>query len=141
MSIVDLRDGDTAAEAQIVVCLPRSRGGGYMRVRRGIKALIPILQWLFTTGLSISASVDLITAVSLCFYLQKRRTGFSRYVASRIPVLRILNTCVASMDYIIDTIMVYTVETGMLTSIATIASFICVCSFAALYGTPYSQSE
>ncbi|KIP07803.1 hypothetical protein PHLGIDRAFT_127401 [Phlebiopsis gigantea 11061_1 CR5-6] len=63
--------------------------------------------WIFTTGLSISASVDVITAVSLCFYLQKRRTGFS------------------SMDHIIDSIMVYTVETGMLTSIATIASFIC----------------
>ena len=113
-----------------------------MRVRRGVKGLMTILQWLFTTGLSISASVDLITAISLCFYLQKRRTGFSRYVASRILlVLRVLNTYVASMDYIIDTIMVYTVETGMLTSIATIASFICVCSFAALYGTPYSQSE
>lgn len=31
-----------------------------------------------------------------------------------------------SMDQIIDSIMVYTIENGMLTSVLTVASFVCV---------------
>lgn len=63
--------------------------------------------WIFTTGLAISATVDFIIAFSLVWFLRRSRTGF------------------ASMDQIIDMIMVYTIENGMLTTFATVASFIC----------------
>ncbi|KAI0819007.1 hypothetical protein BC629DRAFT_690805 [Irpex lacteus] len=66
-----------------------------------------VAAWSFTTGLVISACVDLLIAISIVYYLKKNRTGFER------------------MDYIIDTIMVYTVENGMLTSLSVVASFIC----------------
>ncbi|EKM55029.1 uncharacterized protein PHACADRAFT_208558 [Phanerochaete carnosa HHB-10118-sp] len=63
--------------------------------------------WTFTTGLAISASVDFIIATSLCYFLQKRRTGFK------------------GMDEIIDSIIRYTVESGLLTFTLTVASFVC----------------
>lgn len=37
-------------------------------------------QWLITFVLAIGASVDLLLAVSLCFYLKKRRdSSFKRF--------------------------------------------------------------
>ncbi|KAI0340037.1 hypothetical protein BDW22DRAFT_1431095 [Trametopsis cervina] len=66
-----------------------------------------VAAWSFTTGLVISATVDILIAFTLVYYLSQNRTGFS------------------NMDYILDTIMLYTVENGMLTSISVVASFIC----------------
>ncbi|KAL4253253.1 hypothetical protein ABKN59_004750 [Abortiporus biennis] len=79
--------------------------------------------WLFVLGLALSAAVDTLIAAALCWYLHKSRTGFS------------------SMDNIIDSITLYTVENGLLTCVATIASLICWVSlpdtlvFLALYFT------
>ncbi|KAJ3529594.1 hypothetical protein NM688_g7834 [Phlebia brevispora] len=63
--------------------------------------------WIFTTGLGISATVDFLIAFSILWFLGRSRTGFS------------------SMDQIIDVIIVYTVENGLLTSMCTVASFVC----------------
>ncbi|KAJ3553804.1 hypothetical protein NM688_g3422 [Phlebia brevispora] len=63
--------------------------------------------WIFTTGLAISTAVDFLIALSLLWFLKRSRTGFT------------------SMDLIIDMIMVYTVENGLLTSMCTVASFVC----------------
>ncbi|TFK56342.1 hypothetical protein OE88DRAFT_1649565 [Heliocybe sulcata] len=64
-------------------------------------------RWIFTLGLATSAAVDILIAASLCAYLRSSRTGFS------------------SMDHIIDTIMLYTINNGTLTSLATVISLIC----------------
>ncbi|KAI0681897.1 hypothetical protein BC835DRAFT_1425100, partial [Cytidiella melzeri] len=54
--------------------------------------------WLFTTGLSISAAADVLIAVSLIFLLRQSRTGWK------------------TMDNLINSIVVYTIENGLLTS-------------------------
>jgi len=63
--------------------------------------------WVFTLGLSLAVSVDILIASSLCYFLNKSRTGFS------------------SMDSVINSITLYTVETGLLTCIVTILSLVC----------------
>ncbi|KAI0789358.1 hypothetical protein C8Q75DRAFT_156143 [Abortiporus biennis] len=63
--------------------------------------------WVFTMGLASAAIVDVAIAAVLCYYLNRSRTGFT------------------SMDGIIDSITLYTVENGMLTCITTIISLIC----------------
>ncbi|KZT22683.1 hypothetical protein NEOLEDRAFT_1180759 [Neolentinus lepideus HHB14362 ss-1] len=64
-------------------------------------------RWIFTLGLATSAAVDILIAASLCYYLRRNRTGFS------------------NMDHVIDTIMLYTINNGSLTSLATVISLIC----------------
>ncbi|KAI0814817.1 hypothetical protein BC629DRAFT_814027 [Irpex lacteus] len=63
--------------------------------------------WLFTTGLSISAILDVLIAGSLISLLHRSRTGWK------------------SMDQLINTIVVYTIENGLLTSIFAVLSLIC----------------
>ncbi|KAI0348337.1 hypothetical protein BDW22DRAFT_1350524 [Trametopsis cervina] len=63
--------------------------------------------WLFTTGLSVSAALDVLIAGSLIILLHKSRTGWK------------------SMDHLINTIVVYTIENGLLTSIFAVMSLIC----------------
>lgn len=43
-----------------------------------VDILIIFLQWLFTTGLSISAVLDVMIAGVLIVYLKKSRTGWSQ---------------------------------------------------------------
>jgi len=63
--------------------------------------------WVFTLGLSLAVCVDILIASSLCYFLNKSRTGFS------------------SMDTVINSITLYTIETGLLTCIVTTLSLIC----------------
>ncbi|EJF67448.1 hypothetical protein BD309DRAFT_1077320 [Dichomitus squalens] len=63
--------------------------------------------YVFTIGLSTAVSLDIFITIGLCYYLRRGRSPLS------------------SMDRIIDTITLYTVENGMLTCITTIASLIC----------------
>ncbi|KAI0081010.1 hypothetical protein K474DRAFT_1657195 [Panus rudis PR-1116 ss-1] len=63
--------------------------------------------WSFTTGLALSTATDILIAAALCWYLNKNRTGFS------------------SMDKIIDSITLYTIENGLLTCVTTVISLIC----------------
>ncbi|KAJ3489763.1 hypothetical protein NLI96_g1912 [Meripilus lineatus] len=63
--------------------------------------------WVITMGLSMASAVDVLIAVAICWFLNSSRTGFS------------------SMDGIIDSITLYTVENGMLTCLTTLISLIC----------------
>ncbi|RDX44280.1 hypothetical protein OH76DRAFT_1409235 [Lentinus brumalis] len=68
--------------------------------------------FVFTIGLSSAASLDIFITIGLCYFLRRGRTGLGRLVAS-------------SMDRIVDTITLYTIENGMLTCITTVVSLIC----------------
>ncbi|KAJ7025505.1 hypothetical protein C8F04DRAFT_1269127 [Mycena alexandri] len=65
--------------------------------------------WIFTTGLSLSASVDIIITAWLCFFLQKMRR----------------RTASTPMAHVVDTLTLYTLENGFLTCVTTTASLIC----------------
>jgi hypothetical protein len=65
--------------------------------------------WVFTTGLSLSASVDILITGCLCFFLQKMRQ----------------RTASTPMAKVVDTLTLYTLENGFLTCLTTTASLIC----------------
>ncbi|KAJ7466372.1 hypothetical protein FB451DRAFT_1260755 [Mycena latifolia] len=65
--------------------------------------------WVFTTGLSLSASVDILITACLCYYLQKMRR----------------RTASTPMAHVVDTLTLYTLENGFLTCVTTTASLIC----------------
>ncbi|KAJ7272160.1 hypothetical protein C8J57DRAFT_1318006 [Mycena rebaudengoi] len=65
--------------------------------------------WVFTTGLSLSASVDIIITGWLCYFLQKMRR----------------RTASTKMAHVVDTLTLYTLENGFLTCVTTTASLIC----------------
>ncbi|EPQ61448.1 hypothetical protein GLOTRDRAFT_89602 [Gloeophyllum trabeum ATCC 11539] len=77
----------------------------------GVTRLIPLVsvtgQWVFTFGLSSAATLDILITVSLCWYLAQNRTGIS------------------SMDQVVDAIMIYTINNGILTCVCTVISLIC----------------
>ncbi|KAH9944729.1 hypothetical protein B0H21DRAFT_450611 [Amylocystis lapponica] len=60
--------------------------------------------WVFTLGLCLSTALDVSTTMSLIYYLRKHRSGSGR------------------LDHLLDAVTLYTVENGLLTSIATVAS-------------------
>ncbi|KAI0345669.1 hypothetical protein BDW22DRAFT_1353239 [Trametopsis cervina] len=63
--------------------------------------------WVFTMGLVAAAGLDVLITVALCYYLRQSKSGF------------------ASMNEIIDILIRYTVETGLITCVAAIVSLIC----------------
>ncbi|RPD70782.1 hypothetical protein L226DRAFT_513983 [Lentinus tigrinus ALCF2SS1-7] len=63
--------------------------------------------YVFTLGLSTSTALDIIITGILCYYLRQRKSGYDR------------------MDRIINTLTLYTVETGMLTCVTTAVALIC----------------
>ncbi|KAF8801767.1 hypothetical protein BYT27DRAFT_7197758 [Phlegmacium glaucopus] len=65
------------------------------------------VRWIFTTGLALSTSVDILITTSLCVLLQSSRTGLEK------------------SNVIIDSLIMYTFETGALTCAGTIASMLC----------------
>ncbi|KDQ51156.1 hypothetical protein JAAARDRAFT_211291 [Jaapia argillacea MUCL 33604] len=68
---------------------------------------LPQYTWVITFGLVMGSTLDILITTSLCLYLRSNRTGFS------------------SMDYIIDTIMMYAINHGSLTCICTFISLLC----------------
>lgn len=64
------------------------------------------VSWVFTVGLSLAVAVDILIAASLCWFLNRNRTGFS------------------TMDRVINSITLYTIENGLATCIVTILSLI-----------------
>jgi hypothetical protein len=64
------------------------------------------VQYLFTLGLAISSAVDVVITFGMCFYLQESRRGFG------------------TMNDVIDSIIVYTINNGTLTCLSTIVSMI-----------------
>ncbi|CDO77625.1 hypothetical protein BN946_scf184946.g18 [Trametes cinnabarina] len=63
-------------------------------------------RWVFTLGLVLSSVVDFLITGGLCYYLRRNRTGTGRF------------------DHILDSVTLYTVENGLLTSITTLVSLI-----------------
>ncbi|KAI0778797.1 hypothetical protein BD413DRAFT_609365 [Trametes elegans] len=63
-------------------------------------------RWVFTLGLVLSSVVDGLITAGLCFYLRRHRGGTGRF------------------DHILNTVTLYTVENGLLTSVTTIVSLI-----------------
>jgi len=63
--------------------------------------------WVFTMGLVTSSILDVITTSCLLWYLDNARTGF------------------AGMDQIVNTLSLYAVENGLLTSVAIVISLGC----------------
>jgi hypothetical protein len=63
--------------------------------------------YVFTLGLSMACTVDIVVTAAICYFLHKSRTGFGE------------------MDHIIDTIMLYTFNNGALTCATTVVSMIC----------------
>ncbi|ETW81805.1 hypothetical protein HETIRDRAFT_173483 [Heterobasidion irregulare TC 32-1] len=66
----------------------------------------PSLIWIACAGLGSAAATDIIIAASMCWYLWKSRTGFK------------------GTDSIIATLMAYSINTGLLTSIIATAAVI-----------------
>jgi len=62
--------------------------------------------YMFTLGLAISSIVDVVITFGMCFYLQESRRGFG------------------TMDEVLDSIIVYTINNGTLTCLSTITSMI-----------------
>jgi len=65
------------------------------------------VRWVFTTGLALSTTVDILITISLCILLHASRTGAEKSNA------------------VIDSLITYTFETGALTCAGTIASMLC----------------
>ncbi|KAH7909060.1 hypothetical protein BJ138DRAFT_1181297 [Hygrophoropsis aurantiaca] len=64
-------------------------------------------RWVFTLGLALSSLVDVLIALFLCVSLRRNRKASS------------------SMDRVVNSVILYTLENGSLTSAATIVSMIC----------------
>ncbi|KAI0670382.1 hypothetical protein C8Q78DRAFT_121660 [Trametes maxima] len=71
------------------------------------EALFAEYKSAFIISLSASAATDVLVTSILCYYLRSRRSGLAR------------------TDRVVDFLTLYTVETGMLTCITTLASLFC----------------
>ncbi|CAL1714223.1 unnamed protein product [Somion occarium] len=78
-----------------------------MLTLKSYSAFVVKYTWSFTLGLSLATAADILIAASLCWYLNKSRTGFS------------------GMDTVIDSITLYTIETGLATCITTVVALVC----------------
>ncbi|KAG6380553.1 hypothetical protein JVT61DRAFT_4912 [Boletus reticuloceps] len=67
----------------------------------------PYPSWVFTLGVTLSASVELIITTVMVIFLGSRKTGF------------------ANMNHVINSLILYTLETGGFTTLVTIASLLC----------------
>ncbi|KAF8492940.1 hypothetical protein JB92DRAFT_3000838 [Gautieria morchelliformis] len=64
-------------------------------------------QWMVTTALVISTVIDIINTSALCVYLRRRRSTFK------------------STQRIVDKLMMYSIETGLICSACTLTTVIC----------------
>ncbi|EKM49702.1 uncharacterized protein PHACADRAFT_167057 [Phanerochaete carnosa HHB-10118-sp] len=63
--------------------------------------------YVFTMGLGSAVAIDLFITLGLCYYLRQSKTGF------------------ANMNDVLDSLVLYTVETGLATCVTTIISLVC----------------
>ncbi|KAI0812363.1 hypothetical protein BC629DRAFT_1589144 [Irpex lacteus] len=73
---------------------------------QSFSAFVAQFKWVFTLGLALSSIADVLIASGMCFFLKQNRTGTS------------------DLDRIIDAVIYYTIENGILTSVATILSLV-----------------
>ncbi|KAG2342029.1 hypothetical protein BDR05DRAFT_887312 [Suillus weaverae] len=79
----------------------------FMRLRHYSLFIKPFPSWVFTLGVTLSAAVEFIITTVMVIFLGRSRTGF------------------ATMNHIINSLILYTLETGSFTCAVTIASLIC----------------
>lgn len=86
------------------------------------------VQWLFTLGLALSAIIDVLITLTLCFYLRDGLNGFSRYAFSlwTYQLKKVLCKRLLSMDGVIHRLLLYTINNGLLTSMASVLAMIFV---------------
>ncbi|PPQ92484.1 hypothetical protein CVT25_010429 [Psilocybe cyanescens] len=84
-----------------------SVSGGEMITLKSYTLFRQHFRWLFSVGLALSSTVDILVTLLLFFLLQKSRRQSM------------------SLNEIIDTLILYTFEIGSLTSAATVISMIC----------------
>ncbi|KAF5332657.1 hypothetical protein D9611_005458 [Ephemerocybe angulata] len=82
-----------------------------IRLKRFSAFMIPFPKTMFTTGLSLTAAVDILITGCLCYYLVEIRTRIS--------------PCSTMMIKMVDTLTLYTLENGALTCLAAVASLVC----------------
>jgi len=75
-----------------------------MLIYRSFSKFVSEVSWVFTMGLVTSSILDVVITSCLLWYLRKARTGF------------------AGMDQIINTLSLYAIENGLLTSVAIVIS-------------------
>jgi len=78
-----------------------------IRLKRYSLFIQPYPSWVFTLGVTLSASVEFIITTVMIIFLGSRKTGF------------------ANMNHIINSLILYTLETGGITCLVTIASLLC----------------
>ncbi|KAJ3913425.1 hypothetical protein F5877DRAFT_71582 [Lentinula edodes] len=88
------------------------------------------VRWLFTLGLALSSAVDVLITSSLFMLLRRSKMEGGRRVQGSFlahwhsfPVPYLFYR--SSLDGVIDTLILYTFETGSVTCAATIVSMIC----------------
>ncbi|KZV60368.1 hypothetical protein PENSPDRAFT_620109 [Peniophora sp. CONT] len=75
---------------------------------RSFSTFVDLIGWNVTLGLALSATLDILIAGAMCYYLQNIRSGFS-----------------SEMDHTIDVLLLYTFNNGALTCVATVATLVC----------------
>jgi len=78
-----------------------------MIIIKSFKGFSQQFRWVFTLGLALSSSADVLITITLCYKLRSNRTGS------------------ISMDNVIDSLVLYTLETGSLTCAGTVLSMLC----------------
>jgi len=78
-----------------------------MIILKSFKEFSQQFRWVFTLGLALSSAADVLITITLCFKLRSNRTGS------------------ISMDNVIDSLVLYTLETGSLTCAGTVLSMLC----------------
>ncbi|KAH7924785.1 hypothetical protein BV22DRAFT_1066150 [Leucogyrophana mollusca] len=78
-----------------------------IRLKHYSEFIKPFPSWVFTLGVTLSASVEFIITCIMVVFLGKSRTGFE------------------NMNHIINSLILYTLETGGITCAVTIVSLIC----------------
>ncbi|KAF8879711.1 hypothetical protein BD779DRAFT_1627947 [Infundibulicybe gibba] len=100
-----------------IFCFLRSLGGIALAVESFLDVprepnyfvLQDTFGWLITAALSVGAAVDVLIAVSLCYYLQQLMTPVTMRRTARI----------------VDRLISWTIQTGLVTSMASVAAAIC----------------
>ncbi|KLO06657.1 hypothetical protein SCHPADRAFT_837763 [Schizopora paradoxa] len=98
----------------LIVILACVRLGSALKISRlrlkHFSSFISDFRWLFTFGLALSALIDVIITGTLCYYLRSSVTGYS------------------SIDDIIHRIILYTINNGLFTCLASLIDMVCAAS-------------
>ena len=96
-------------------------------LRHLARDLSAMFQWLVFLNLGLTVFTDLIIALALCYYLRRMRSTIRRCVPySVIAVSSIVDLLISRTSSMINGLMVYAVNTGLLTSLVCVGCLIAV---------------